>query len=93
MDPSTLNAKTVTIVKPGKKPTSIPVTMTNKTDSSGRTVLTLDPYGTTKQNLAANTTYQLTIEGAGDTDGLAVRDSAGNALAKDYVSSFTTAKK
>jgi VCBS repeat-containing protein len=93
MAPSTLNGKTITLVKPGKKPTSIPVTMTNKTDSSGRTVLTIDPYGTTAQKLAGNTTYQLTIEGAGDTGGFAVRDLAGNELAKDHVSSFTTAKK
>jgi hypothetical protein len=93
MDPNSLNAKTVTLLKPRKKPTSIPLTMTTKTDGSGRTVLTLDPYGTTTQKLMDSTTYQLTIEGAGDTDGLAVRDLAGNELAKDNVSSFTTAKK
>lgn len=93
MDESTLNNNTVKLVKPGRKPTSIPLTMTKSTDGSGRTVLTLDPYGSAKQKLAGNTTYQLTIEGASSTNGLAVKDLAGNELAQDKVSSFTTARK
>jgi large repetitive protein len=93
MDESTLNDNTVNLVKPGKKPTSIPVTMTTTTDGSGRSVLTLNPFGSAKQNLAANTTYQLTIEGAGDGDNFAVKDLAGIELARDEVSSFTTARK
>ncbi len=93
MDESTLNDNTVKLVKPGRRPTSIPITMTKSTDGSGSSVLTLDPFGSAKQNLAGTTTYQLTIEGAGDTDGFAVRDVASNELARDAVSSFTTAKK
>jgi hypothetical protein len=93
MDESTLNDNNVKLVKPGKKPASIPVTMTKSTDGSGRTVLTLDPFGSTKQTLAASTTYQLTIEGTGDGDNNAVKDLAGNELARDEVSSFTTARK
>jgi len=93
IDDSTLNDNTVKLVKPGRKPTSIPVTMTKSTDGSGRSVLTLDPFGSAKQKLAGNTTYQLTIEGAGDEYSLAVKDLAGNELARDAVSSFTTAKK
>jgi CSLREA domain-containing protein len=92
MDESTLNDNTVKLVKPGKKPASIPVTMTKSTDGTV-TVLTLDPFGLTKQTLAASTGYQLTIEGAGDGDNNAVKDLAGNELARDEVSSFTTAKK
>ena len=90
MDESNLNNNTVKLVKPGKKPASIPVTMTKSTDGS---VLTLDPFGSTKQTLAGSTGYQLTIEGAGDGDTYAVKDLAGNELARDEVSSFTTAKK
>jgi VCBS repeat-containing protein len=93
MKGDTLNNNTVKLVKPGRKTTSIPVTMAQTTDGSGRTVLTLNPFGSTKQKLSATTTYQLTIEGAGDTDVLAVKDLAGNELVNDYVSSFTTARK
>jgi hypothetical protein len=38
-------------------------------------------------------TYKLTVEGANDTDGFAVKDSAGNELAADYVSSFKTKRR
>jgi hypothetical protein len=93
MDDTTLNQDTVKLVKLAKNPPSIPLTMTKTTDGSGRTVLTLDPYGSAKQKLGGNTTYRLTIEGAGDTDGFAVKDMAGNQLAQDRVSSFTTARK
>jgi len=74
-------------------PSSMRVTMTKRTHGSGRTVLTLDPFGSAKQKLAGNTTYQITIEGAGDTDGFAARSVAGKELARDEVSSFTTARK
>jgi Tol biopolymer transport system component len=95
MEETTLNGDTVKLVKPGKKPTFIPVTMTKSTDSNGRTVLILNPYGSNKQNLAANTTYNLTIQGTVDTDGVVgfvVKDMAGNPLAQDAPSSFTTRK-
>jgi hypothetical protein len=93
MDESTLNDSTVKLVKPGRKPASIPVTLTKSTDGSDKTVLTLDPFGSTRQTLAASTAYQLTIEGASDGDENAVKDLAGNELARDEVTSFTTAKK
>ena len=54
MDESTLNDNTVKLLKPGKKPASIPVTMTKSTDSS-KTVLMLDPFGSSRQTLAAST--------------------------------------
>ena len=40
--------------------------------------------------LAAGTIYTAIIEGAGDSDGLAVKDRAGNEMASDYVWHFTT---
>jgi VCBS repeat-containing protein len=95
MDTSTssLNANTVRLVKVGTTPTSVPVTITTSTDASGRTVLTLDPFGPTTQKLGKKTTYKLTIEGANDIDGFAVKDLASNELAADYVSSFKTKRR
>jgi hypothetical protein len=46
----------------------------------------LDPT----DKLAADTTYTAIIEGAGDSDGLAVEDKAGNEMGTDYVWHFTT---
>ena len=40
--------------------------------------------------LAKRKKYTIRVEGAGDTDGLAVRDLASNELAQDYVKSFRT---
>jgi len=40
--------------------------------------------------LDAGTTYTAIIEGAGDSDGLAVKDKAGNEMASDYIWHFTT---
>jgi Bacterial Ig-like domain/Bacterial Ig domain len=93
MDEATLNDNTVRLLRPGRKPASVPVAMTKGTDASGKTILTLDPFGSTRQTLAASTAYQLTIEGAGDGDNFAVKDLTGNELAPDEVSSFTAAKK
>jgi hypothetical protein len=67
--------------------------MSTSTDGSGRTVLTLDPFGSTTQKLGMKKTYKLTVEGANDTDGFVVKDSAGNELAADYVSSFKTKRR
>jgi len=93
MDTSSLNANTVKLVKVGSPPVSIPFTMQTSTDGSGRTVLTLDPFGSTMQKLGKKTTYKLTVEGANDTDGFAVKDLASNELATDYVSSFKTKRR
>ena len=73
--------------------TSIPVTMTTSTDSSGRTLLTLNPFGPTTQKLGKRKTYTVRIEGAGDTDGFTVEDSAGNDLAQDKVWTFKTKRR
>ena len=54
-------------------------------DASCETVV-LDP----DRRLAKRTKYTVRIEGAGDTDGLAVADLAGNELAGDHVRSFRT---
>jgi VCBS repeat-containing protein len=92
MDVSSLNNNTVKLVKlGGRRPTPIPVVMTTTNDLSGRTVLTINPYGPGTKNLAVNTTYELKIEGVGDGDNFAVKDLAGNQLAGEVVSSFTTA--
>ena len=40
--------------------------------------------------LEPNTTYTAVVEGAGDTDGAAVEDKAGNEMATDYIWRFTT---
>ncbi len=42
------------------------------------------------ERLAANTTYTVVMEGAGDTDHFALRDRAGNEMARDYIWHFTT---
>ena len=39
---------------------------------------------------ANTTTYTVVVEGAGDSDSLAVKDRAGNPMATDYVWHFTT---
>ncbi len=90
MDTSTFDADTVKLTQGS---TSIPVTMTTSTDSLGRTVLTLDPFGPTTQKLGKKKTYTVRIEGANDVDGFAVKDLASNELAADYVSSFKTKRR
>jgi hypothetical protein len=40
--------------------------------------------------LKPNTTYTVTVEGAGDGDHKAVKDASGTPLATDYIFSFTT---
>jgi hypothetical protein len=90
MKPSSFDTNTVKLTQGS---TSIPVTMTPSTDSSGRTVLTLDPFGPTTQKLGKRKTYTVTIEGANDTDGFAVEDLAGNDLAQDKVWTFKTKRR
>jgi hypothetical protein len=91
MDTNSLNTNTVKLVKAGSPPAPVPFTMRTSTDGSGRTVLTLDPFGPTTQKLAKAKTYQVTVEGtnpAGDT--FAVEDLADNGMANDKVWSFKT---
>lgn len=91
MDTSTLNADTVKLTKGA---TSVPVEMQVSTDESGRTVLTLDPYGpSATQKLGRRTTYTVRVEGAADADGQAVKDAAGEELAEDFASTFKTKRR
>jgi hypothetical protein len=90
MKPSSFDTNTVKLTQGS---TSIPVTMTTGTDSSGRTVLTLNPFGSTTQKLGKKKTYTVTIEGAADADGFAVEDLAGNDLAQDKVWTFKTKRR
>jgi dipeptidyl aminopeptidase/acylaminoacyl peptidase len=85
MDPSTLNTSTVTLVKEG---TTTPVSATVRYDEATQTVK-LNP----SERLARKKTYMVTIEGAADGDGLAVKDMSGDELAQDFVWSFTTGRK
>ena len=92
MDTSTFNANTVKLIGAGTT-TPIPLTMTTSTDSSGRTVLTLDPFGPTTQKLGRRKIYTVTVEGAADTDDQAVKDLAGNEMTQDKVWSFKTGRR
>jgi hypothetical protein len=85
MDPSTVTDETVTVLKAG---TTTPITAKVSYDVASKT-LTLVP----SVSLAKRTKYTVSIEGGGDTDGLAVKDVAGNELAADKVWSFTTTLK
>jgi hypothetical protein len=51
------------------------------TGGSGRTVLAINPFGPGSRKLARNRTYTVTIEGARDADGFAVKDLAGSEMA------------
>ena len=97
MDPSTLmqnpsaqpsTSTTILLFKGGSTSTIQVPAKASCTDASCRTV-TLDP----DMRLAKRKKYTVTIEGAGDTDGLAVKDSAGNELAQDHVKSFRTKER
>ncbi|MDQ4042206.1 MAG: Ig-like domain-containing protein [Actinomycetota bacterium] len=90
MDTSSFDTDTVKLTR---GTTSIPVTMETSTDSSGRTVLTLNPFGSTTQKLGKRKTHTVRIEGAADTDGFAVEDSADNKLGEDKVWTFRTKRR
>ncbi len=91
MDTSTFDADTVKLTQGS---TSIPFTMTTSTDGSGRTVLTLNPFGSTTQKLGRKKTYTVTVEGTNPAgDSFAVRDATGNELTQDHVSTFRTKRR
>jgi TolB protein len=90
MDTSTFDANTVKLTR---GTTSIPFTMTTSTDGLGRTILALNPFGSTAQMLGKKKTYTVRIEGAADTDGFTVEDLAGNDLAEDKVWTFRTKRR
>ena len=82
MDPNSLNKSTVTLAN---RDTGQKVDAAVSYDSSTHRV-TLDP----SVRLGKRTWYRVRIEGAGDTDNLAVKDLAGNELATDYTWTFRT---
>ena len=91
MKTSSFDANTVKLTS---GTTSIPVTMTTSTDSSGRTVLTLDPFGPTTQKLSKRKTYTVTVEGTNPSDDtFAVKDAAGNEMTQDKVWTFKTGRR
>jgi hypothetical protein len=51
---------------------------------------TLNPYGSSTTGLLPNTTYTAVVEGAGDGDFVAVKDTGGTPMAQDRIFSFTT---
>jgi hypothetical protein len=80
---STINTQTVYLKEAGGSSATVPAEIKyNKRKKKA----TLNP----DSRLEANTQYTATIEGAGDTDGLAVEDKASNAMATDHTWSFTT---
>lgn len=90
MDTSSFDANTVRLTR---ETTSIPLTMTTSTDGSGRTVLTLDPFGPTTRKLGKRKTCTVTVEGAADTDGFAVQDPAGKDLSQNKIWTFRTKRR
>ena len=52
---------------------------------------TLNPYGSSTTALLPNTTYTAVVEGAGDGDKVAVKDTDGTPMVTDRLFSFTTA--
>jgi hypothetical protein len=55
--------------------------------TAGTLTATLNPSST----LEPNTTYTAVVEGAGDGDFVAVKDTGGTPMAQDRIFSFTTA--
>jgi hypothetical protein len=84
-----------TVVTPPATPTTAPCLQTNMVAAAvsynaGTLTATLNPNST----LALNTTYTVVVEGTGDGDQLAVKDTGGTALLTpltgDYIFHFTT---
>jgi hypothetical protein len=68
-------------------PDPIPATVSY---NSGTFTATLNPYGSSTTGLLPNTTYTAVVEGAGDGDFVAVKDTGGTPMAQDRIFSFTT---
>lgn len=91
MNTSSFDANTVKLTR-GTTPVSF--TMTPSTDSSGRTVLTLDPFGPGTQKLGKRKTYTVRIEGTNPPgDSFAVKDLGNNELEEDKVWTFKTKRR
>jgi hypothetical protein len=91
MDTSSLNSNTIKLVKAGNPAVTVSFTVLTRTESGGRTVLTIDPIA---PKLAKATTYKVTVEGTNPTgDVFAVKDLASNEMANDKVWSFKTKRK
>jgi hypothetical protein len=69
-------------------PGPIPATVSY---NAGTNTATLNPYGSSTPGLLRNTTYTAVVEGAGDGDFVAVKDTGGTPMASDRLFSFTTA--
>ena len=88
-DADTLTSTTVKLAVYNKKKRKWqPVRDVSVSCNSPCTKVTLTPANP----LLANKKYMVTIEGAEDTDDLAVEDLPGNALAKDFAWTFTTGR-
>jgi hypothetical protein len=94
MDPQTLmqnssaqpsTSTTVLLFKGASTSTTQVPAKVSCTDSTCKTVI-VNPDA----RLAKRKKYTVRVEGAGDADGLAVKDLAGNELAQDYLKSFRT---
>ena len=69
-------------------PDPIPATVSY---NAGTFTATLNPYGSSTTGLLPNTTYTAVVEGAGDGDFVAVKDTGGTPMVTDKLFSFTTA--
>jgi hypothetical protein len=69
-------------------PDPIPATVSY---TAGTTTATLNPYGSSTTGLLRNTTYTAVVEGSGDGDFVAVKDTDGTPMVTDRLFSFTTA--
>ena len=97
MDPTTIDASTVLLYRGNLTyaqlnpdcsvscTTRVPRSATVSYDATTKTA-TLDPT----RRLRAFRNYTAVVEGAGDTDGQAVKDSIGTEMASDYVWHFKT---
>jgi hypothetical protein len=75
---------------PGDLACAVPIPLRHKVSyNAEKNLAILNPVS----GLRANTTYTAVVEGAGDTDGQAVKDKEGNEMATDYIWHFTTGSR
>ena len=83
---------TPTLQKPC--PAAIPAPPTTVSYNANTLIATLNPFGTSTTLLDPNTKYTVVVEGTGDGDNVAVKDTGGNPLLTagtgDYIFHFTT---